>query len=147
MITGRRFEVPRFLQNALDRTPVKINLCYLYQSLLDTYASMEGFYHRQALLGDWDKRMVDQFLVTWETHYYDGYIDSNDDEVAAIQEWDEFQGFTSSFLDRDAERNSLKRLWSGIDRLVLPYNIISPYCLDDPPPTKEWFYVGDSEEV
>ena len=114
MITGRKFEVPRFLQNALDRTPVELNLCYLYQSLLDTYMSMDGFYRRQALVDDWDKRMVETFLAAWETNYYDAYIDSNDDEVAAVQEWDEFQGFTSSFLDLGAERNSFKRLWSGI---------------------------------
>lgn len=91
--------------------------------------------------------MGEQFLITWETYYYEAYIDCNDDEKAAEREWEEFQGFTNSLIDRQADRNGLERLWKSIDRLVLPYNIISPYCLDDPPPTEEWFYMGDSEET
>lgn len=153
MITGRRFEVPRFLQNALDATPVELELAWVYESLLRTVTTMDGYYDRDELQGRWDRFMEDNFLIAWETNFYELYIDQCFDDsdkqgaTAAEEHWKEFQAFTQSFLGRDADRHGLERLWRSFDRILAPYNIICPYCLEEPKPTKDWFYVADSEEI
>lgn len=150
MVTGRKFEVPRLLQSAMDRTPTTLAPGWVYQSLLSTYQTMEGFYSRRELNGRWDRRMDEQFVVAWETHFYELYIESYeseyDDRLLDLY-WEEFQAFALSFRDTGAERHSFERLWRAFDRLLAPYNITDPYCLDDPSPTLDWFYVADSEET
>ncbi|AGX01754.1 hypothetical protein CF95_gp032 [Erwinia phage PhiEaH1] len=148
VITGHRFDVPRFLQNALDRTPINLDLQWVYQSLLETWVTMQGFYRRNALEIRWDKRMEEQFIMAWETNFYELFIDSHesDDNDLPERQWQEFQTFANSFTGRGAERHGYERLWRSFDRLLIPLNIISPYCLEDPEPTDEWFYVADSEE-
>lgn len=145
MITGRIFEVPRLLQDALYyHKPLGVDLQGVYNSLLNAVSMMEGFYTRDQLRGEWNLRMYCVFQEAWTADYYEGYVDGCDEEDEAELEntWNQFVDFVRTF--RTPEMSA--RLWRSIDRLMIPYNIISPYCLDSPVPTERLFCIADGEE-